>query len=71
MSLSEASGEYIVAAGRASPPLAVTGMGAAGWGLQDWVLIATLIYTLLQIALLVRKYVRERVAEKVNKHGGK
>lgn len=64
MSLTETSGEYIVAAGKASPPLAVTGMGAAGYGLQEWVLIATLVYTVLQIAVLIRKYVKERVAEK-------
>lgn len=71
MSLSDTATEYVVAAGRASPPLAVTGAAAAGWGLQDWVLIATLIYTVLQIAVLVRKYVKERIAEKVKQHGSK
>lgn len=65
MSLSTTSHEYVVAMGKAAPPLAVTGATAVGWGLQDWVLIATLIYTLLQIALLIRRYVRERFAEKL------
>lgn len=69
MSLSDASGEYVVAVGKASPPLAVTSVAAAGWTLSDYVLIATLIYTLLQIALLIRKYVKERVAEKVARNG--
>lgn len=60
MSLSDASGEYIVAAGKASPPLAVTSVAAAGYTLQDWVLVATLAYTLLQMASLIHKFFKDR-----------
>lgn len=47
------SGEYIVAATKVSPPVAVTGITLAGIGLQDWVMIVTLIYTVLQIGFLL------------------
>lgn len=53
MSLSDTSGEYIAAVGKASPPLAVTSVAAAGWTLQDWVLICTILYTVLQMSVLV------------------
>jgi len=49
------SSEYIAAATKASPPLAVTAATLGGMSLQDWVLIATLLYTLLQIVLLIRR----------------
>lgn len=58
------SGEYIVAAGKATPPITVTGIAVAGVQLSDWVLIATLIFTVLQIALLIHKYFKERSADK-------
>lgn len=64
MSLSTTSGEYVVAAGKASPPLAITGLGVAGLELEAWVLLATLIYTVLQIALLIHKFFKDRSADK-------
>lgn len=36
-----------------SPPAGVVAVQAAGWGLQDWVLVATLAYTVLMIGKLV------------------
>ena len=60
MSLATDSGEYISAAGRASPPLAVSGVMVAGFSLQDWVLIATLTYTVLQTALLIYNFFKRR-----------
>jgi hypothetical protein len=39
---------------RASPPVAVSSAALAGVTLQDWVLLATLVYTLINIALLLR-----------------
>lgn len=69
MSLTETSGEYIVAAGKASPPLAVTGLGVAGLPLEQWVLIATLFYTVLQTFMLVRKYWGERATARAARRG--
>lgn len=64
MSLETHASDYAAAAGKASPSIAVTGAAVAGIPLQDWVLMATLAYTVLQIALLVRKYLKERRAER-------
>lgn len=57
---SQGAGEYAGALGKAAPPIAVSTAAIAGLGLQDWVFIATLAYTLLQIALLIRKFFREK-----------
>lgn len=57
---SHAAGEFIGAASKTAPPIAVTGAAIAGISLQDWVLISTLAYTALQIAFLVWKFFRER-----------
>jgi hypothetical protein len=59
-----ATGEAFAALAKASPPLAVSATAAVGWTLQDWVLIATLVYTLMQAAYLVYKFVRERGADR-------
>lgn len=48
------------AAAKATPPIAATGMQMMGYGLADWVLLATLIYTLLQIAILVHGWFKRR-----------
>jgi hypothetical protein len=55
VALPDQAGEYFAAAGKASPPVAIIGITEAGVTLQDWVLIATLLYTLLQISLLAWK----------------
>jgi len=60
--LAEGGGEYTAALGKATPPLAVSASAIAGLSLQDWVLIATLVYTVLQTALLVWKFLRDRRA---------
>lgn len=57
---SQGASEYAGAVGKAAPPIAVSTAAIAGLSLQDWVLIATLAYTLLQIALLIRKFFREK-----------
>lgn len=69
MNLETHGGEIVAAATKGTPPLAVTGMAIAGVPLQDWVLAATLVYTLLQIALLVHKFVKGRAAERAGKGG--
>lgn len=46
---------------KAAPPVTVGAMTIFGYQLSDWVLIATLVYTLLQTFFLVRdKYWRYR-----------
>jgi hypothetical protein len=60
VSLASDSGEYIAAAGKATPPLAVSGVMVAGLSLQDWVLTATLVYTALQTALLIYNFIKRK-----------
>lgn len=60
MSLESHAGEYTAAAGKASPPLLVSGAAVAGISLQDWVLIATLVYTVLQIGVLIYGFAKKR-----------
>lgn len=50
------AGEVAVAAAKASPPLAISGMYLLGHPLQDWLVLATLVYTVLQIILLLPKF---------------
>lgn len=46
--------EILTEAIKASPALTVGGLTLFGVGLSDWVLLATLIYTVLQVAFLLR-----------------
>lgn len=39
---------------KVAPPIAVTGMHFLGYGVADWVLTLTAVYTILQIVVLVR-----------------
>lgn len=49
--------EYFAAVGKASPPIVVSSAAAAGLSLQEWVFVATLLYTVLQIGLLIYNFV--------------
>ena len=40
-----------MAAIKTSPPIIVTGMTLAGIQLQDWLIMATIIYTVIQIII--------------------
>ena len=44
-----------MAAIKTSPPVIVTGMTLAGIQLQDWLILATILYTLIQIIILLPK----------------
>ena len=46
--------EILTEAIKASPALTVGGLTLFGVGLSDWVLLATLIYTVLQVGFLLR-----------------
>lgn len=60
--------EISVEALKATPPVTVGAMTIFGYQLSDWVLIATLIYTLLQTYFLVRdKYWRIRHVHESNR----
>ena len=44
-----------MAAIKTSPPIIVTGVTLAGVQLQDWLIMATILYTLIQIIILLPK----------------
>jgi len=44
-----------MAAIKTSPPIIVTGMTVAGIQLQDWLIMATILYTVLQIIIELPK----------------
>lgn len=46
--------ELATEAAKAAPALTVGGLTLFGVGLSDWVLLATMIYTVLQITFLLR-----------------
>lgn len=64
MNLESHATEYAAAAGKASPPIVVSGAAVAGISLQDWVLTATLIYTVLQIGLLIYNFTKKRARDR-------
>ena len=44
-----------MAAIKTSPPIIVTGVTLAGVQLQDWLIMATILYTLIQIIIALPK----------------
>jgi hypothetical protein len=44
-----------VAAAKVSPPVIVSGLTVAGVQLQDWLILATILYTVIQIIILLPK----------------
>ena len=44
-----------MAAIKTSPPVVVSGLTLAGVQLQDWLIIATILYTLIQIIIALPK----------------
>lgn len=57
--------DFAVEGTKAIPTIAVGGLTLFGVGLSDWVLLATLFYTVAQIAFLFRdKWYRPRKARK-------
>lgn len=64
MSLESHATEYAAAAGKVSPPVVVSGAAVAGISLQEWVLTATLVYTVLQIGLLIYNFMKKRARDR-------
>lgn len=56
------AGEAGMATAKVAPPVAAAGLTLMGVQLSDWLIIATLIYTVLQIGLLLQKLWLERKA---------
>ena len=52
--------EQIADLAKAAPPIAITSVTVLGFPMSDWVLLATLIYTVLQISLVVRRLLVSR-----------
>ena len=44
-----------VGTAKVAPPVVVSGMVVAGYPLQDWLIVLTIIYTVIQIVLLMPK----------------
>ncbi len=44
-----------MAAAKVSPPVIVSGLTVAGVQLQDWLILATILYTVIQIIILLPK----------------
>ena len=40
---------------KVAPPVVVSGIVVAGYPLQDWLIVLTIIYTVIQIVLLMPK----------------
>lgn len=47
--------EVGVVTAKVTPPVVVSGMVIAGYPLQDWLIVLTIIYTVIQIVLLLPK----------------
>lgn len=48
------SQDTLAEASKAAPPVTVGGLSLVGVPLSDWLIIATLVYTVLQIVFLIR-----------------
>lgn len=60
MSLATTGNEYAGEITRAAPAVTVSGASLLGFSLNEWVLIATLIYTLLQMGWFIySKFIRK------------
>ena len=44
-----------VVTAKVAPPVVASGMVIAGYPLQDWLIVLTIIYTVIQIVLLLPK----------------
>lgn len=47
--------EQLADVAKAAPPITITSMSILGFPMSDWVLLATLIYTVIQIGIVVRR----------------
>ena len=73
--------DVVVSAVKAAPPVSMVGMHFLGYGVADWLVAVTLVYTILQVVILIRdkiyyselkrreeKWHHERVTRQRNLH---
>lgn len=46
--------DVVVSAVKAAPPVSMVGMHFLGYGIADWLIAVTLVYTILQVVVLLR-----------------
>jgi hypothetical protein len=46
--------EVVASAVKAAPPVSMVGMHFLGYGIADWLIAVTLVYTILQVVVLLR-----------------
>lgn len=46
--------DVIASAAKAAPPVSIVGMHFLGYGISDWLIAVTLVYTILQVIVLIR-----------------
>jgi hypothetical protein len=46
--------DVVASAIKAAPPVSMVGMHFLGYGIADWLLAVTLVYTILQLVVLLR-----------------
>lgn len=51
--------EIGVAGVKAAPPITIAAASATGWGVQEWMYAATLVYVVAQLGYLLWKWQRE------------
>lgn len=61
----EIGNEIGAAVGRTSPALAVAAASVSGWGVQEWMYLATTVYVIAQLGYLAWKWFREWRSGKV------
>ncbi|AYJ85545.1 hypothetical protein D3Y57_05555 [Sphingomonas paeninsulae] len=55
------SDSLLTSVSKTIPPLAVTSVTVAGLSLQEWVYVATLVYTVLQIGMVVWRWFNPKI----------
>ena len=58
--------DIVTEVAKAAPALTVGGLTLFGVGLADWVLLATLVYTVLQVGFLLRDKMYRPMKDKRN-----
>lgn len=58
--------EVVMAAKKLAPPITATGMHLMGYPIADWLVCATLAYTIVQLVLLLEKRFNQRIEESSN-----
>lgn len=69
--LTDGVSDYVAGGVKTAPAIAVAAADLAGMTLQDWMFVATIIYTVLQTAHLVYKFFSDRAAQRRAERAGR